>query len=170
MNFRSIFASLAVACFGSALSHGEEIVSLKAFTTSYSQILTLQSGENAKLIHLTGNAEFQHTLHVQFDGDGEWRRFDPSVYSLQNFTVVGPAAIRLSNSTSMPAVASFEVNRKADVTVPVASVVIPEDAAGQFQVILESSTDTITWTQAQPGTYGGSTVKRFFRTRIVKVQ
>jgi len=34
-------------------------------------------------------------------------------------------------------------------------------------VILESSTDLVTWTQANPGTYGASTTKRFFRVRAV---
>ena len=53
---------------------------------------------------------------------------------------------------------------------PSNAVVIPNDAAGTFQVILESSTDLITWTAANPGSYSGTTQQRFFRTRIVKQQ
>lgn len=52
---------------------------------------------------------------------------------------------------------------------PSNAVVIPEDANGSYQVILESSVDMVTWTAANPGTYGGNTPKRFFRTRIVKM-
>jgi hypothetical protein len=53
--------------------------------------------------------------------------------------------------------------------IPANAVVIPEDAGGQFQVILESSTDLVNWQAANPGNYGGSTQRRFFRTRIVRV-
>ena len=52
-------------------------------------------------------------------------------------------------------------------TTPTSSVVIPTDATGPVDVILESSTDLVTWTQANPGTYGASTTKRFFRVRAV---
>ncbi len=51
---------------------------------------------------------------------------------------------------------------------PANVAVIPEDATGQFEVILESSVDMITWSPANPGTYGGNTASRFFRTRIVR--
>ena len=46
--------------------------------------------------------------------------------------------------------------------------VIPNDANGQFEVILESSVDLVTWNVANPGTFGGDTRRRFFRTRIVR--
>ncbi|MBI5772971.1 MAG: hypothetical protein HZA89_04405 [Verrucomicrobia bacterium] len=45
------------------------------------------------------------------------------------------------------------------------TVVVPDDAGGPVQIILESSTDLVTWTAANPGTYGTSTTKRFFRLR-----
>jgi len=66
---------------------------------------------------------------------------------------------------------TFSIQRANSPTTatPANAVVIPEDATGQYQVILESSTDLITWTAANPGNYGGSTEKRFFRTRIVKL-
>ena len=50
---------------------------------------------------------------------------------------------------------------------PSNAVVIPADATGPVQVVLESSTDLITWTGATPGSYGTSTTKRFFRVRAV---
>ncbi|MCW0220636.1 MAG: hypothetical protein OJI67_20080, partial [Prosthecobacter sp.] len=52
--------------------------------------------------------------------------------------------------------------------VPSTAVVIPNDAEGQFEVILESSIDMIIWTPAMPGTYASNNPNRFFRTRIVK--
>jgi len=47
------------------------------------------------------------------------------------------------------------------------AVVIPEDASGPVEIVLESSTDLVNWTPANPGTYGSSTEKRFFRVRAV---
>ena len=52
--------------------------------------------------------------------------------------------------------------------IPLNAVVIPENTSGTFVVILESSTDMITWLPAVPGQYGSDTSKRFFRTRIAR--
>ena len=52
-------------------------------------------------------------------------------------------------------------------TIPTSAVVIPTDATGPVKIILESSTDLVTWTEANPGSYGASTTKRFFRVRAV---
>ncbi len=54
------------------------------------------------------------------------------------------------------------------VNIPSNAVVIPADAGGPVQVLLESSTDLITWNSALPGTYGTSTTNRFFRVRTVR--
>ena len=51
--------------------------------------------------------------------------------------------------------------------IPASAVVIPADSTGSVRIILESSVDLITWTEAEPGTYGSSTSKRFFRVRAV---
>jgi hypothetical protein len=93
-------------------------------------------------------------------------------YSTIPFHVAGPAVIQLADpgDTSVGVImATLEVTRPASPSVtPSNAAVIPEDASGTFSVILESSTDLITWTAANPGDYAGNTVKRFFRTRIVK--
>jgi len=48
------------------------------------------------------------------------------------------------------------------------SVVVPSNAVGDVDVLLEQSNDMITWTQCLPGTYNASTQKRFFRVRAVE--
>jgi len=58
-------------------------------------------------------------------------------------------------------------NISTTTTTPTSSVVIPTDATGPVKIVLESSTDLVTWTEANPGTYGASTTKRFFRVRAV---
>lgn len=53
-------------------------------------------------------------------------------------------------------------------TISSSSVVVPSNATGDVDVLLEQSTDMITWTQCLPGTYNASTQKRFFRVRAVE--
>jgi hypothetical protein len=53
-------------------------------------------------------------------------------------------------------------------TISATSVVVPANAVGDVDVLLEQSTDMITWTQCLPGTYNASTQKRFFRVRAVE--
>ena len=50
---------------------------------------------------------------------------------------------------------------------PLNTVVIPTDANGNVQIILESSTDLVNWTAASPGEYNAATQNRFFRVRAV---
>lgn len=56
----------------------------------------------------------------------------------------------------------------ANLLAPSSSVVVPSNATGDVDVLLEQSTDMITWTQCLPGTYNASTQKRFFRVRAVE--
>lgn len=53
-------------------------------------------------------------------------------------------------------------------SISTSSVVVPSNATGDVDVLLEQSTDLITWTQCLPGTYNASTQKRFFRVRAVE--
>ena len=48
------------------------------------------------------------------------------------------------------------------------SVVVPSAADANVDVLLEQSSDLITWTQCLPGTYQASTEKRFFRVRAIE--
>ena len=50
---------------------------------------------------------------------------------------------------------------------PINSVVIPSDATGNVQIILESSSDLVNWIPSQAGTYGSTYSNRFFRVRAL---
>jgi hypothetical protein len=52
--------------------------------------------------------------------------------------------------------------------IPLASnvIVLPESTTGPARLFLESSSDLMTWTLTEPGVYGASTTKRFFRIRL----
>lgn len=55
----------------------------------------------------------------------------------------------------------------ANTMMPANAVVIPTDANGPVQIILESSGDLVNWTSALPGTYGNTYSNRFFRVRAL---
>lgn len=80
---------------------------------------------------------------------------------------VGPATLQLTGGRVCLSYKLFDNPTVAGTTVPSTAVVIPADASGPVNIILESSTDLLTWTPASPGSYGSSTAKRFFRVRAV---
>jgi hypothetical protein len=140
-------------------------------TLMYSQTITLEAGDIAQLIFSQGGGDTQ-SLEVQIGTDKFNLSPQSSNHNLQP-QIAGPAVLRsmrssLSNTASLIVLAITRANSPANV-IPANAVVIPEDAGGQYQVILESSTDLLNWAVTNPGTYGGSTPKRFFRTRIVKL-
>ncbi len=148
--------------------------------------LTLEAGESVKAVWggkkqpNNGNTLRDHlTVSVSVTKDGGTDKtplFDsvggPYGISTVPLQIAGPAVIQLADpgdASITVTMATLEVTRPASPSVtPSNAAVIPVDANGTFTVILESSTDLITWTAANPGDYSGNTVKRFFRTRIVK--
>lgn len=148
---------------------------LKAFEAGSpsSQVLELAKGESATLVGVSsrGSAQSPAALNVTVDGRGfAINLFDGTATA--RLTIPGPAELYFVRGSAVAAFATVEVTRAPELTaaIPTAAVVIPEDAEGEFEVLLESTTDGEKWTLAQPGTYGGSTQKRFFRARIVKVK
>ena len=91
--------------------------------------------------------------------------------------VVGPASVDLK--TTLHTYANFSyalvfnyLIKKADSSnssssLPSNTVVIPTDASGPVEIVMESSKDLVNWTRAEQGTYGTDTPKRFFRIRAV---
>jgi hypothetical protein len=79
---------------------------------------------------------------------------------------VGPCTI----TTSLNYIA-YKLTRASEIaqsSTPVNTVVIPTDANGDVEIILESSVDLVNWTAATPGQYSAATENRFFRIRAVE--
>jgi hypothetical protein len=89
----------------------------------------------------------------------------------RDLVVAGPALLTLrypfSRSTNYSALVTLDI-KSTETAVPTAAVVIPSDAAGNVEICLESSTDMVNWAPAQPGTYGTTAEKRFFRVRALR--
>jgi hypothetical protein len=151
---------------------------------SQSAAITLAEGDSAELswapIPHPNDYEVNRGFLRFVSGAG--RTFDFGLYAIPPKTsgsyiapaapnpvkVSGPGTLKLvTTSRIVTHIATVTVTRSGSGTAS-NSVVIPQDPAGSFQVILESSADLITWTPVAPGTYSGSTAQRFFRTRIVK--
>jgi hypothetical protein len=132
--------------------------------------LTVNTGELAKVV--TANLYGPGRVSILLGTN----RFDYT-YFLYNQTVIngtqgapavaGPATITLTcqNSGGVPVFCTIELVSPSEPFTPSNAVVIPADSGGPVNIVLESSTDLITWTPALPGTYGTSTEKRFFRVR-----
>jgi hypothetical protein len=193
-----LIAMLAVVCAGTLHAEIvtltlSPVVPLPSGATIKAQSaeITLAAGDVAELIFapLPEERDYDQANRrmVQFDTGGQsfswqtvvtpagWTTAESYAFAglpkVQPLKVAGPGTLKLvSNWADTKTAVTFSVTRAnaLPAVTPSNSVVIPNDAAGTFQVILESSTDLITWTAANPGTYSGSTPQRFFRTRVVK--
>ena len=74
------------------------------------------------------------------------------------------SSLQSSVTTNSASINDIVVNT----SIPSSAVVIPTDASGPVQIILESSQDMINWNAANPGTYGASESERFYRVRAVQ--
>jgi len=83
---------------------------------------------------------------------------------------IGPAQIHVMDEggRNSRAVVGLKITEISGPNViPTNTVVIPSDASGLVEIIMESSEDLVSWTPVNPGMYGASTEKRFFRIRAV---
>lgn len=107
------------------------------------------------------------------DGETQQPASKAAPSSVSPLPLVGPATLSMLTPEGMLGlkVVSTRFNLGASDSavsgVPSNAVVIPEDAAGPVEIILESSTDLVTWNRAQPGSYMASDPSRFFRVRAV---
>lgn len=116
----------------------------------------------------TGSPSF--SLEVDYDGNTFIYPDDGIDLLRRELVIVGPATIRYGGATAQYGYAVFEQLQTAeDNFTPMNSVVIPESPAGNVAIILESSTDAVTWNAANPGIYGSDTEARFFRVRAERV-
>ena len=84
--------------------------------------------------------------------------------------IAGPALINISQSSAAgdPGFCTVRIAKQTGPFTPSTAVVIPSDAQGPVNILLESSTNLVDWVQALPGTYGTSSQVRYFRVRAVR--
>jgi hypothetical protein len=128
----------------------------------FSEKISVPQGKVIEIVSLIGAVYVAPILNgIRGSGSVFDSRYIPAY-------ICGPAELYLESYWSvMPITYRLKDNVSSTTTIPTSAVVIPTDATGPVNIILESSTDLVTWTAANPGTYGASTTKRFFRVRAV---
>lgn len=180
MKLLRIAVCLGYLAFSSQASVAE-IVTLSVSvdgSTNTSSVITLASNDVARVLHARLEANNGSEAPAQYaalliSAGGTQFRYTAASFSNQSIglpIVTGPATIQLQAGinccqNTVKAYCTVDVSRAQDQFRPSTAVVIPADAGGPVSIVMESSTDLITWTPATPGTYGTSTQKRFFRIR-----
>jgi len=125
----------------------------------------IPEGKAAEIVGGYGNFYVFKQVNGQDSGESGFISLNANANFPHNIS--GPVRIRSSDGSSYFLTIRLKDNIATTTTTPTSAVVIPTDATGPVNIILESSTDLVTWTAANPGTYGASTTKRFFRVRAV---
>jgi len=136
-------------------------------TTVFNGGVAVNEGYVCEILNMAGtvsinNTNYTSSAYLSYAGTTPY-----SGYGV--FPVAGPCIIQAGTSSSLKGVMTYRIrpNVSSSTSIPANAVVIPTDATGDIDIILESSTDLVNWTQANPGTYGASATKRFFRVRAV---
>jgi hypothetical protein len=94
-------------------------------------------------------------------------------------TTISPAAtvgltmkglVGIKNTSHLAATFKITHANELNVVAPTSLLVIPENSTGNYNIVVETSSDTATWTPFHSQTVSAADAKRFFRTRIVKAE
>ena len=99
------------------------------------------------------------------------RATDGQGITMQRFTNLAEVKIRyFSEGTEDDTAITLKITPAAEIGTagPQTVLVIPENSEGDFDVVIESSGDLVTWAPMHSQTVSASGPKTFFRTRIVK--
>ena len=89
--------------------------------------------------------------------------------NLSGLKIVGPCKISVKRNTRGAWVrASLKIYNTIDSKNGGQVLVLPESSQTKYKVVMESSTDLVSWKEDQPGSKDPSNKKRFFRLRAVK--
>ena len=99
-------------------------------------------------------------IDVKFDGSDAFQLLETArghiLTSLVGISARGVVTIKITRANELNAVQ------------PTSVLVIPENATGNYDIVVETSDDTATWTPFHSQTVLANDPKRFFRTRIVR--
>ncbi len=147
-------------------------------TLTGSSTYTLGSNDVAEIISISSISGEYRAQQFSLNGVGTPTMVltTGGIFSLLPLVITGPSNTIATVAAVPGNFVTFRLRTKAEFVSSLAvpsvavssSVVIPEDTAGPVTLVMESSTDMVTWTAANPGTYGTSTPRRFFRIRALR--
>ena len=170
------------------------MVILKSNGASYSSYAEISSGEKATVFYMYGrnssgtdtSSDYASSLGLFYSDNTNQEVLFHEGHIMSGMgglnpaysgpvTFSGPCKLRIKNTATSNSNHHFiafvrveEISSSGSVTAKYASV-IPENAKTNVSVILEQSTDLVSWTIASPGDFSPSTSKRFFRVRTANV-
>ena len=149
-----------------------------SFTCTTNQIITINSFIQNNTLNNAGEADI-------FFNNGQSIPIYSYNYGVQSKQLAGTGSIStvftggavFTGVTNITVLANFNgtvaaltftaTTPTAQSLIPANAVVIPTDATGPVQIVLESSSDLVNWTSSLPGTYGSTYTNRFFRVRAI---
>ncbi len=162
-----IAGSAAQAQYQTVTTTSENPVVVNVAAGQVMQVLNFTHDASAYL----GTLQFKRGELNQFVMRSSSSNVSPTDAGSKDLFLAGPGTVTiLTTGPNVKVCMSYKLFDNSTLegaVIPSAAVVIPTDAVGPVQIILESSSDMITWTAATPGDYGSSTAKRFFRVRAV---
>jgi len=176
---KALLSMFLVAVVSAQLTHAQTIESLSFPITGTGPIrqqdISVPVGQVFEL--LTWAASYNGPTELQVDGisvgitvaNPANSANTPPVLS-PSFVVAGPRTVSVVVPNNASLVCSYRLKTNGEVAtqnVATQVVVIPQNATAPADIILESSTDLITWTAALPGSYSPAGSNRFFRVRLV---
>ncbi len=174
----AICLKLLPICFALAISQAQAQlmgVASSNIDNSQTQIVTLMGTNSA---HVSYNLSTNQVVTIS-TVDGSVNNFSITFYNgLMTYPGVGHVFTGATNISFFVAAPGAGAPSFVTLTVltpstnttsvtPVNSVVIPTDAKGPVQIVLESSSDLINWISSLPGIYGNAYSNRFFRVRAI---
>jgi hypothetical protein len=86
--------------------------------------------------------------------------------------VTGVVKLKNVSPSNLASAATFKITpaNEINAVAPTSLLVIPENSTGNYNIVVETSSDTATWTPFHSQTVSANDAKRFFRTRIVKAE
>ena len=181
--FRNLIFLFSLLGLGS-FAWGERFEVLTSSGTAFSEYLEFSENEECEIFAFqsqtyTSNSNYGAEMHYTNANGTEQLLYEirgmnfVSMPAEAKFSIIGPGKIRikqLSNNSNYYSRALFNIRtlERASTTAKYATV-IPENAKTNVSVILEQSTDLVSWTAANPGEFTPSTSKRFFRVRTAKI-
>ncbi len=154
------------------------------------EYVTLNSGSSVKevaptdLVEIVGCTNIRDTFgtRIRLDFSNE-RQVTFEIGGTRNF-IAGNAGASVSTTlghkfTGLVAVRTFGEDTSAvtlkitsaseiNAVTPSSVLVLPENSTGDFDVIIESSSDLVSWLPFFSQTVNSQTARRFFRTRVVR--
>ena len=140
------------------------------------QSITIASGETFTLLANNFNERYPSSTDIKVYSPPSnetyvsLQLYKYSSYHLKNAVnpnfgiIAGPCKIQLSGADGY---CSYKITRHEVTASPMNIIALPSDNNGDVDVLVEASTDLITWTPIYSGSAGTSNNAAFFRTRLI---